>query len=185
MCYAWDKLIQTNHRHNLCFKGKDQTRKGNSAHCKGQNSSALDSTGKGICPRCFFQMGGTKCIYCWCYVFIPNVFYKRVFTLRDPYIASRLHHSPLIDPQESQSALRLADLTSEDEERLHGRISQYERTIDSLMTEVSSLKNEVSLHELTVYCTVFVHIVQYIDHLLLSTTNTICIWLDSCLLLYW
>lgn len=51
------------------------------------------------------------------------------------------------DPQESQSALRLADLTSEDEERLHGRISQYERTIDSLMTEVSSLKNEVELRK--------------------------------------
>lgn len=44
-----------------------------------------------------------------------------------------------------QSALRLADLTSEEEEGLHGRISQYERKIDSLLTEVSSLKNEVSL----------------------------------------
>lgn len=45
-------------------------------------------------------------------------------------------------PEHSHSALRLADLTSE--EGLHGRISQYERKIDSLLTEVSSLKNEVS-----------------------------------------
>ncbi|XP_042251833.1 outer dense fiber protein 2 [Thunnus maccoyii] len=46
-----------------------------------------------------------------------------------------------------QSALRLADLTSEEEEGLHGRISQYERKIDSLLTEVSSLKNEVELRK--------------------------------------
>lgn len=49
------------------------------------------------------------------------------------------------EPEHSQSVLRLADLTSEEEEGLHGRISQYERKIDSLLTEVSSLKNEVSL----------------------------------------
>lgn len=51
---------------------------------------------------------------------------------------------PEPEPEHSQSALRLADLTSEEEEGLHGRISQYEKTIDSLLTEVSSLKNEVS-----------------------------------------
>ncbi|XP_075935701.1 outer dense fiber protein 2 isoform X3 [Anarhichas minor] len=45
-------------------------------------------------------------------------------------------------PEHSQSVLRLADLTSEEEEGLHQRISQYERKIDSLLTEVSSLKNE-------------------------------------------
>ncbi|XP_068561838.1 outer dense fiber protein 2 isoform X2 [Cebidichthys violaceus] len=50
-------------------------------------------------------------------------------------------------PEHSQSALRLADLTSEEEEGLHGRISQYERKIDSLLTEVSSLKNEVELRK--------------------------------------
>ncbi|XP_018557453.1 LOW QUALITY PROTEIN: outer dense fiber protein 2 [Lates calcarifer] len=48
-------------------------------------------------------------------------------------------------PEHSHSALRLADLTSE--EGLHGRISQYERKIDSLLTEVSSLKNEVELRK--------------------------------------
>nr|XP_040054144.1 outer dense fiber protein 2 isoform X1 [Gasterosteus aculeatus aculeatus] len=52
-------------------------------------------------------------------------------------------------PEHSQSVLRLADLTSEEEgeEGLHGRISQYERKIDSLLTEVSSLKNEVELRK--------------------------------------
>ncbi|XP_045923300.1 outer dense fiber protein 2 [Micropterus dolomieu] len=54
---------------------------------------------------------------------------------------------PEPEPEHSQSALRLADLTSEEEEGLHGRISQYERKIDSLMTEVSSLKNEVELRK--------------------------------------
>ncbi|XP_039634983.1 outer dense fiber protein 2 isoform X1 [Perca fluviatilis] len=51
------------------------------------------------------------------------------------------------EPEHSQSALRLADLTSEEEEGLQGRISQYERKIDCLMTEVSSLKNEVELRK--------------------------------------
>ncbi|KAM3599692.1 uncharacterized protein V6R79_009938 [Siganus canaliculatus] len=54
---------------------------------------------------------------------------------------------PAPEPERSQSELRLADLTSEEEEGLHGRISQYERKIDSLMTEVSSLKNEVELRK--------------------------------------
>ncbi|KAK5852444.1 hypothetical protein PBY51_023913 [Eleginops maclovinus] len=51
------------------------------------------------------------------------------------------------EPEHSQSALRLADLTSEEEEGLHGRISQYERKIESLLTEVSSLKSEVELRK--------------------------------------
>lgn len=51
---------------------------------------------------------------------------------------------PEPDPEHFQSALQLADLASEEEEALHGRISQYEKKIDSLLTEVSSLKNEVS-----------------------------------------
>ncbi|XP_041815714.1 outer dense fiber protein 2 isoform X1 [Chelmon rostratus] len=54
---------------------------------------------------------------------------------------------PEPEPEHSQSALRLADLTSEEEEGLHGQISQYERKIDSLLTEVSSLKNEVELRK--------------------------------------
>ncbi|XP_068190764.1 outer dense fiber protein 2 [Antennarius striatus] len=43
----------------------------------------------------------------------------------------------------SKSALRLADITSEDEEGLQRRLSQYERKIDSLTAEVRALKNEV------------------------------------------
>ncbi|KAM6901323.1 outer dense fiber protein 2 isoform 2-T2 [Lycodopsis pacificus] len=50
-------------------------------------------------------------------------------------------------PEHSQSVLRLADLTSAEEEGLHQRVSQYERKIDSLLTEVSSLKNEVELRK--------------------------------------
>ncbi|XP_069025123.1 outer dense fiber protein 2 isoform X1 [Embiotoca jacksoni] len=52
---------------------------------------------------------------------------------------------PEPEPEQSQSALRLADLMSEEDEGLHGRISQYERKIDGLLTEVSSLKNEVEM----------------------------------------
>ncbi|XP_016517804.1 outer dense fiber protein 2-like isoform X2 [Poecilia formosa] len=44
---------------------------------------------------------------------------------------------------EPEPELRLSDLTSEDEQRLRGRISQYEKKIESLMSEVSSLKTEV------------------------------------------
>ncbi|XP_028273483.1 outer dense fiber protein 2 isoform X2 [Parambassis ranga] len=51
------------------------------------------------------------------------------------------------EPEPEHSALRLSDLTSEEEEGIHGRISQYERKIDSLLTEVSSLKNEVELQK--------------------------------------
>lgn len=55
--------------------------------------------------------------------------------------------TPLPEPDPSHSALRLEDLSTDEEEALHGRINQYERKIDSLMTEVSSLKNEVSARE--------------------------------------
>ncbi|KAM9307128.1 outer dense fiber protein 2 [Pholidichthys leucotaenia] len=54
---------------------------------------------------------------------------------------------PELNPEHSQSALRLSGLESESEEGVHGRISQYEKKIDSLMTEVSSLKNEVELRK--------------------------------------
>ncbi|XP_059213980.1 outer dense fiber protein 2 [Centropristis striata] len=54
---------------------------------------------------------------------------------------------PEPEPEHSQSALRLADLTSEENEGLHGRISQYERKIDCLLTEVSSMKNELELQK--------------------------------------
>ncbi|KAL0163085.1 hypothetical protein M9458_042481, partial [Cirrhinus mrigala] len=50
--------------------------------------------------------------------------------------------TPPQEPERSQSPLRIEDLSTDEEEALHGRINQYERKIDSLMTEVSSLKNE-------------------------------------------
>lgn len=58
-----------------------------------------------------------------------------------------LEINPLPEPEPSRSALRLEDLSTDEEEARHGRINQYERKIDSLMTEVSSLKNEVSARE--------------------------------------
>ncbi|XP_037609272.1 outer dense fiber protein 2 [Sebastes umbrosus] len=54
---------------------------------------------------------------------------------------------PEPEPEHSQSVLRVDDLSSEEEEGLHGRISQYERKIECLLTEVSSLKNEVELRK--------------------------------------
>lgn len=52
---------------------------------------------------------------------------------------------PLTEPEPEccQPALQLADLTSQEEEDLQGRISQYEQKIDSLHSEISCLKNEV------------------------------------------
>ncbi|XP_070991346.1 outer dense fiber protein 2-like isoform X3 [Oncorhynchus clarkii lewisi] len=54
----------------------------------------------------------------------------------------RLEITPLPEPETSHSPLRLADLSSEEEEVLHGRINQYERKIDSLMTEVELRRKE-------------------------------------------
>uniref|UniRef100_A0A3Q2CL95 Outer dense fiber protein 2 n=1 Tax=Cyprinodon variegatus TaxID=28743 RepID=A0A3Q2CL95_CYPVA len=50
---------------------------------------------------------------------------------------------PEPEPERSQSVLHVSDLTSEEEEVLQGRISHYERKIESLMSEVSSLRTEV------------------------------------------
>ncbi|XP_038821297.1 outer dense fiber protein 2-like isoform X2 [Salvelinus namaycush] len=54
----------------------------------------------------------------------------------------RLEITPLPEPETSHSPLRLADLSSSEEEVLHGRINQYERKIDSLMTEVELRRKE-------------------------------------------
>ncbi|KAG7480550.1 hypothetical protein MATL_G00057400 [Megalops atlanticus] len=59
----------------------------------------------------------------------------------------RLEVRPVPEPDLSPPALRLADLSSDEEEVLHGRINQYEKKIDSLMTEVGSLKSEVKLRK--------------------------------------
>uniref|UniRef100_A0A673XA08 Outer dense fiber protein 2 n=1 Tax=Salmo trutta TaxID=8032 RepID=A0A673XA08_SALTR len=57
----------------------------------------------------------------------------------------RLEITPLPQPEISHSPLRFADLSSEEEEVLHGQINQYERKIDSLMTEVSTFKSSEKL----------------------------------------
>ncbi|XP_055731239.1 outer dense fiber protein 2-like isoform X2 [Salvelinus fontinalis] len=54
----------------------------------------------------------------------------------------RLEITTLPQPEISHSPLRFADLSSEEEEVLHGRINQYERKIDSLMTEVELRRKE-------------------------------------------
>uniref|UniRef100_A0A8B9RIU5 Outer dense fiber protein 2 n=1 Tax=Astyanax mexicanus TaxID=7994 RepID=A0A8B9RIU5_ASTMX len=59
----------------------------------------------------------------------------------------RLDITPMADLEPSQTALRMEDLSTDEEEALHGRINQYEKKIDSLMTEVSTLKNEVELRK--------------------------------------
>ncbi|XP_066568786.1 outer dense fiber protein 2 isoform X2 [Amia ocellicauda] len=52
----------------------------------------------------------------------------------------RLEITPAAEPD--PSALQLADLSTDEEETLHGRINQYERKIDSLMTEAELRKKE-------------------------------------------
>lgn len=117
----------------------------------------MDTTWKGLHTGCFLQVGGKMTPK-----FHPH--FKRLFlcqhgekpfpgegVLKSVILTKgpthRLEITPPLpepEPEHSPSALRLADLTSEEEEGLHGRISQYEKTIDSLLTEVSTLKNEVS-----------------------------------------
>ncbi|KAK1788395.1 hypothetical protein P4O66_016824, partial [Electrophorus voltai] len=53
-----------------------------------------------------------------------------------------LEITPLLEPEPCQSALRMEDLSTDDEVALHGRINQYEKKIDSLMTEVALCKKE-------------------------------------------
>lgn len=41
---------------------------------------------------------------------------------------------------------RVEDLSTDEEEQVHGQMRGYEKKIDSLMTEVGTLKNEVHHH---------------------------------------
>ncbi|XP_053551861.1 outer dense fiber protein 2 isoform X2 [Bombina bombina] len=50
------------------------------------------------------------------------------------------------DTDKMFSALRLSDLSTDEEETLRSKINSYEKKIDSLMNEVGTLKNEVELH---------------------------------------
>ncbi|MBN3286317.1 ODFP2 protein, partial [Polyodon spathula] len=58
----------------------------------------------------------------------------------------RLEITPANDGS-TPSALRLSDLSTDEEEAVHGRMQQYEKKIDSLMNEVGSLKSEVELRK--------------------------------------
>ncbi|XP_076020095.1 outer dense fiber protein 2 isoform X2 [Genypterus blacodes] len=61
-----------------------------------------------------------------------------------------LEITPMISetsPGCSSCALQMTDLTHEEEEDLQGQISQCEEKVDVLLTEVSSLKNEVELRK--------------------------------------
>ncbi|KAM5146767.1 outer dense fiber protein 2 isoform 2-T2 [Mantella aurantiaca] len=49
------------------------------------------------------------------------------------------------DMEKMMSALRMSDLSTDEEEVLRGKINTYEKKIDSLMCEVGTLKNEVEL----------------------------------------
>lgn len=153
----------------LCPKGKGQGRqRKHPTDSQGQNSSAMDTPRKVLHTWGLIQVGGM--VYLWKSV--------RTYTLQDRFSCSivkdlsrhtcsviistiytkgpthRLEITPPLpepDTEHSHSTLRLADLASEDEERMHGRISQYETKIDSLLTEVSSLKNEVNVERIPKY----------------------------------
>lgn len=129
----------------------------------------MDTTGKGVHTGRFIQMGGNVSLRKMIHKSHPQHigFLSALWKIYpDTYVAETLIYTkgpthcleitpplPEAEPEHSQSALQLADLTSEEEEGLHGRISQYERKIDSLLTEVSSLKNEVSFSRFEVCIT--------------------------------
>ncbi|XP_064649329.1 outer dense fiber protein 2-like isoform X5 [Lineus longissimus] len=54
-------------------------------------------------------------------------------------------HRLEIQPQLEDKSMRLSDLSTDDEDRVHSKMRQYESKIDSLMTEMGTLKNEVDL----------------------------------------
>lgn len=42
--------------------------------------------------------------------------------------------------------MHMSELDTEEEEQVHGQMKNYEKKIDNLMSEVGTLKNEVSMH---------------------------------------
>ncbi|MGH0132602.1 UNVERIFIED_CONTAM: hypothetical protein FKN15_040753 [Acipenser sinensis] len=58
----------------------------------------------------------------------------------------RLEITPANDDP-APSALRLSDLSTDEEDAVHGRMQQYEKKIDSLMNQVGSLKSQVELRK--------------------------------------
>ncbi|XP_078281903.1 outer dense fiber protein 2 isoform X4 [Rhinoraja longicauda] len=58
----------------------------------------------------------------------------------------RLDITP-IDNEKFHSTLHLSDLSTDDEEAIHGKMNQYEKKINCLMKQVGSLKSEVELRK--------------------------------------
>ncbi|XP_030641341.1 outer dense fiber protein 2b [Chanos chanos] len=60
-----------------------------------------------------------------------------------------LEITPVAEGGTTTSRLQLSDLSNEEDERggIHGHISKYEKQIESLMSEVDSMKNEVKLRK--------------------------------------
>ncbi|XP_072096442.1 outer dense fiber protein 2 isoform X2 [Mobula birostris] len=58
----------------------------------------------------------------------------------------RLDITP-INTEKFNSTLHLSDLSTDDEEAIHGKMNQYEKKINCLMKQMGSLKNEVELRK--------------------------------------
>ncbi|XP_062929729.1 outer dense fiber protein 2 isoform X2 [Mobula hypostoma] len=58
----------------------------------------------------------------------------------------RLEITP-INTEKFNSTLHLSDLSTDDEEAIHGKMNQYEKKINCLMKQMGSLKNEVELRK--------------------------------------
>ncbi len=64
------------------------------------------------------------------------------------YLQGASHRLEIATPQDAeavQANLHLSDLSTDDEDRVGSQMRTYEKKIDSLMTEVGTLKNEVLL----------------------------------------
>ena len=48
-----------------------------------------------------------------------------------------------VTPDDARAVQQTLDLDTDDEDKVHHRMRKYEKTIDSLMNEVGTLKNEV------------------------------------------
>ncbi|XP_072344924.1 outer dense fiber protein 2 isoform X4 [Scyliorhinus torazame] len=58
----------------------------------------------------------------------------------------RLDITP-VDTEKFHSTLHLSDLSTDEEEAVHGKMNEYEKKIECLMNQVGSLKNEIELRK--------------------------------------
>ncbi|XP_038637482.1 outer dense fiber protein 2 isoform X4 [Scyliorhinus canicula] len=59
----------------------------------------------------------------------------------------RLDITPVDTAEKFHSTLHLSDLSTDEEEAVHGKMNEYEKKIDCLMNQVGSLKNEIELRK--------------------------------------